>query len=103
MKTALERLLHQEQWIEKQGVENIEFSHLLDLFRDERKLIREALTEAELKGFKAAKQREAAIMIKKGLKDKCIKMGMERAVKLLEKNKCCPGGWKTLKRMIDEK
>lgn len=42
------RLVDREEWIQKTGVANIEFSHLLDLFRDEREDIQAMLKELNL-------------------------------------------------------
>jgi hypothetical protein len=45
--TALKDLIEREKYIEKVGVANIEFSNLLDMFRDERKDIKELIARLE--------------------------------------------------------
>jgi len=47
MTDSLIALKKREAWIEKVGVKNVEFSHLLDIFRDEREDIKLLLARVE--------------------------------------------------------
>jgi len=47
MSDLIADLKKQEAWLKKTGTKNVEFSNVLDIFRDERELIATALAEIE--------------------------------------------------------